>query len=74
VWEWNETAYGTSRVARGGCWSSSSNKLASSLFSYYPPTEEDNVLGFRVAMIPEPNCATLLICAIIAGLMWRRRR
>jgi hypothetical protein len=37
------------------------------------PTSEDDDVGFRVAMIPEPTTALLVACGLV-GLVMRRRR
>ena len=42
----------------------------------YPgwPVETTAELGFRVASIPEPGSITLLLCGLVTGLIWWRRR
>ena len=61
---------------RGGTFGSDSfGLLASDRFSR-APADEVSVIGFRVAIIPEPSTAVLtamgLVCLAIAG--WRRKR
>ncbi len=72
VWEWNETAVtGSSRGLRGGSWNNSSYYLHAS--NRFIPVEGDS-FGFRVASVPEPGSITLLVCGLVAGLIWWRRR
>lgn len=73
VWEWNEALTDTSRVMRGGAWDGYEFYLRSSILSYYPPAEESNFVGFRVASVPEPSAA-LLIMLGGAALLARRTR
>ena len=79
VFQWNETAIGSSRGLRGGYWYGDSHYLASSLRNsiVYPAFEGDDV-GFRVASseaVPEPGSIILLIAGAIAVLIgWRRWR
>ena len=73
VWEWNETAIGSTRGLRGGDWLYDSDPLAASGRSKYNPMRELFTVGFRVANVPEPGSITLLLCGGIAGLMWWRR-
>ncbi|MEI6606084.1 MAG: SUMF1/EgtB/PvdO family nonheme iron enzyme, partial [Verrucomicrobiota bacterium] len=66
VWEWMETEYdgvndssGSSRGLRGGSWDSVDYYLASSFRSDSDPSDEGNLVGFRVASselaaVPEP--------------------
>jgi len=50
VWEWNETAIGSSfRVVRGGSWGNTDNILRSSLQGGNVPAGEGGRVGFRVA-------------------------
>lgn len=75
VGEWNETAIGSSRGLRGGWWNYYSYLLAASYQRIYiDPASENGGLGFRVASIPEPGSITLLVCGLVAGLLWWRRR
>ncbi len=61
VWQWNETATGSSRGLRGGHWYNNSNYLASSDRDYDTPTDGDNTVGFRVAEVPEPGSLVMLL-------------
>ncbi|MCX7426644.1 MAG: SUMF1/EgtB/PvdO family nonheme iron enzyme [Planctomycetia bacterium] len=74
VWEWNETAIGSSRGFRGGVWSDNSSILAASRRWYSYPTIEYRYVGFRVANVPEPGSITLLLWGAIAAMKWWRRR
>jgi formylglycine-generating enzyme required for sulfatase activity len=75
LWEWNETKVtSSSRGLRGGSFDNDSSLLHASYRSLNGPTNEGSeVVGFRVASIPEPS--TLLLGALAGmGLLWRRRR
>jgi formylglycine-generating enzyme len=76
VWEWNETVIDTSaRGLRGGNYFNDSERLHT---SYRPtsgtPSGEHHGIGFRVASIPEPGSISLLVCGLVAGMLWWRRR
>ncbi len=74
VWEWNEALIGSSRGLRGGSWVNlSSSLLASSRFIGNPSGESD-VVGFRVATVPEPGTAVLGMIGFALTLWWWRRR
>ncbi|MGA0092919.1 MAG: SUMF1/EgtB/PvdO family nonheme iron enzyme [Chthoniobacterales bacterium] len=82
VWEWNESAFdGTnsssseSRARRGGNWGSGDDVLRSSERNNRDPANEGDFLGFRVASVPEPSTAVLVLMAGGAWLLrkrWRR--
>ncbi len=55
---------GSSRGLRGGSFDDSPGNLAASVRLDYNPTNENDSLGFRVAMIPEPSTALLLACRL----------
>jgi len=76
LWEWNETEIyaGSSRGLRGGFWSSFSVNLHASNRNDFDPTNEYDVVGFRVASVPEPGSITLLLFGAVAGWIWWRRR
>ena len=62
VWQWNETLFnGTVRGERGGSWFDFGNELASSYGGEHRPEDPGEVLGFRVASVPEPGSLTLLL-------------
>jgi formylglycine-generating enzyme len=75
VWEWNETLINSPfRGMRGGGWDSQQLDLAA--MTRYDggafPVVENNVVGFRVACIPEPG--TLLLAALATvGFLTRNR-
>jgi hypothetical protein len=82
VWEWAESAFdginnssSENRAFRGGDWSVSENFLRSS-YRYLPvqPTYSNDVVGFRVASVPEPSSTVLMISAGLLALARRRRR
>lgn len=85
VWEWGESGFTApndsaveSRVFRGGYWYDNSGSLQSSGRNYSSPTNEDFLIGFRVAAVPvaavpEPSGVSLLVIGAI-GLMMKRRR
>lgn len=75
VQEWNETAgFGSSRLLRGGEWSYYYHDLRADQRTSCDPLFEGFYLGFRVASVPEPGSITLLVCGLVAGLIWWRRR
>jgi formylglycine-generating enzyme len=82
VWEWQESAMDGSnttssenRAARGGYWLGAEETLRSSLRTSNIPSSSDiGVVGFRVASVPEPSCAVLMISAGLLALARRRRR
>ncbi len=73
VWEWNDAVISDSfRGLRGGAWGSSNEFLRSSSRDInYIPTNENPAVGFRLASVPEPSTAMLMIGA--AGWLARRR-
>jgi len=79
VWEWNESAFNApndssseDRAARGGSWFLAEDDLRSSFRLNFVPTEEDGSVGFRVASVPEPSTAILILMAGGACLLRRR--
>ena len=63
------------RAVRGGNWSSSEVNLRASLRSAIgPPSNSVSNVGFRVASVPEPSCAVLMISAGLLALARRGRR
>jgi len=81
VWEWNESAFdgvnnsaSEDRAFRGGNWPNSVNTLRASYRANSSPTISLNDEGFRVASVPEPSCAMLLLSAGLLALARRRRR
>ena len=74
VSEWNEWGwsdpYGSYRGVRGGSFGGGSTLLAADRY-YDIPTNDDVVIGFRVAEVPEPTSLWLLG---LGGLLAIRRR
>jgi len=63
VWQWNETAIGGGRGVGGGSWADVSAALASRGGGDVLPSGVSSSLGFRVAYVPEPSSAAMLIAA-----------
>ena len=81
VWEWNESALDGSnsssselRVIRGGSWSYTEDYLRSSARLNFAPAGAENVLGFRVASVPEPSTYALLLLGAGTVYIWQRRK
>jgi formylglycine-generating enzyme required for sulfatase activity len=81
VFEWTESAFaGTNssssvaRAIRGGSWLGSEVSLRSSTRNFNGPTGESNFIGFRVASVPEPSTAVLVLMAGGAWLLRKRFR
>lgn len=74
VWEWNDTVIGSGRGMRGGSWANNvASQLSSSGRSSNSPTAEVSILGFRIAIVPEPTVGGLMILGM-ALLAWQRKR
>jgi formylglycine-generating enzyme required for sulfatase activity len=71
VQEWTDAVSGSSRIMRGGSWSSSETALRSTARSALDPTSVSSGYGFRIASIPEPSSALLLVGG---GLLFCTRR
>jgi formylglycine-generating enzyme required for sulfatase activity len=67
VWEWNDAVIGLSRGLRGGSWDYADH-LQSSQRSDAEPTLEDMDDGFRLASVPEPSTAVLMLLGAGAWL------
>ncbi len=81
VWEWNESAFaGTNssssedRALRGGGWGNTEFSLRSSSRNSIDPTLQNDLVGFRVASVPEPSTAVLVLMAGGAWLLRKRLR
>lgn len=84
VYEWMETAYDLVnnvpdefRGLRGGAWDDGTGSIGFSALNYVNPLTEQSIygdIGFRVAMIPEPNSVALLAISGIALAINKRRR
>ncbi len=82
VWEWNESAFtapndsaSEGRALRGGDWGSTEDFLvrASDRLNF-SPSSSFNVIGFRVASVPEPSTTVLMLSAGVFALARRRRK
>jgi len=83
VFEWEESAFSgaadpaDSRGVRGGSWGSTpildSVALQSSIRPSELPSTESDVIGFRIASVPEPSTTLLLLAGSAACLLRRRR-
>jgi formylglycine-generating enzyme required for sulfatase activity len=75
VWEWNDTVIAdSSRGLRGGSWGYSGPVLRSSGRNSLDPSLEGSSIGFRVASVPEPSAAVLVLMGGAGWLLWRRRK
>ena len=76
VWEWNEAIlYGSHRGWRGGSFRYDEGDLrASNDYHSHYPANEDYVVGFRVASVPEPGSVLVWLTVGVVGLIWWRRR
>jgi formylglycine-generating enzyme required for sulfatase activity len=83
VFEWNESAFdglnsssSEGRAIRGGYWLDPEGSLRSSGRGYGDgdPTIELDVIGFRVASVPEPSTYALLLLGAGAAYIWKRRK
>jgi formylglycine-generating enzyme required for sulfatase activity len=52
VWQWTDTAEGSARVDRGGCWNLYGNYCLAGYRGRYSPTDRDYCVGFRLARVP----------------------
>jgi formylglycine-generating enzyme len=80
VWEWQESAMDginnsstENRPARGGIWGNTEDTLRSSARFATPPSFSSNTVGFRVASVPEPSCAVLMMGSGLMLFLRRRR-
>jgi len=79
AWEWNESAFDGSnnssselRAVRGGNWDFTEFNLRSSVRSSLRPSLESDTRGFRVASVPEPSTALMILIPVGAWLLRRR--
>ncbi len=70
VWEWNESlVFGSERGVRGGSFSEFFEDYFSASERYDgDPTIEFDIVGFRVATVPEPSTFALACMALLGGL------
>ena len=75
VFEWNDTVNaGSSRGLRGGSWDYNEFYLRSSNRNDLDPSSEFYFVGFRVASVPEPSTAMLMLLGGATLLARKRRR
>jgi formylglycine-generating enzyme len=73
VAEWNEDLfYFSNRGVKGGAWIGPASNLSSQGFSFSYPENEEYLIGFRVATVPEPSALCLAAWGAIG--LWGRRR
>ena len=73
VWEWSEAVIGGSRGIRGGSWSGSDSSLLSTTRSSFSPGNENSIIGFRIAEVPEPTVLGLMALGTVL-IAWQRKR
>jgi formylglycine-generating enzyme required for sulfatase activity len=75
VWEWTDTIISDDgRVMRGGDWLNVAAVTGAAIQGQGTPMADDNNnIGFRVAMIPEPSTALLLTLGLVMLAVRRRR-
>ncbi len=74
VREWNDAVIsGSSRGLRGGSWFDNDSFLRSLLRDGNAPSLESNLVGFRLASVPEPTSGVLVMLGCV-GMLARRRR
>jgi formylglycine-generating enzyme required for sulfatase activity len=75
LWEWNESIVdGGSRGLRGGGFNGGADLLAASHRSLDDPQAEANHVGFRVAVVPEPDGVVLLVAGALGLALLPRSR
>jgi hypothetical protein len=81
VWEWNESAFDAPndsssvfRAIRGGNWLNTEFILRSSFRGISDPSDESLSIGFRVASVPEPSTAFMILIPVGVWLLRRSRR
>jgi hypothetical protein len=74
VWEWNDAVIGSARGLRGSAWYFDGASYLASTYRYSnaSPSDEVDLIGFRLASVPEPSSMVLAILA--SGVMLTRRR
>ena len=73
AFEWNDAVIsGSSRGARGGSWVHGTDTEISSGRGYTVPTDQNYVIGFRVASVPEPT--TMMLTFLASGMLVTRRK
>jgi len=72
LFEWNDTFFGSSMIVRGGSWTGDEGTLQATSLYGNNPGEENYRTGFRVASVPEPTAAILIILGMSVLLVRRR--
>lgn len=72
VEEWNEQIVDDLRGFRGGAWDRGAELFLADASNAGTGWSEYTNIGFRLAMVPEPGTA-LLVLAGLAGIAWRRK-
>jgi formylglycine-generating enzyme required for sulfatase activity len=72
VFEWNDAIISASRGLRGGSWGNDESNLRSSGRVDDDPALESDLVGFRIATVPEPTVSVSLMLA--GGLLLARRK
>jgi len=73
--QWNDAVIsGSYRGLRGGSWGDFANSLQSSGRFLNVPTFEFDDVGFRVASVPEPSTAGLVLLVGAGWMVWKRRK
>lgn len=73
VWEWSEAVIGANRGIRGGSWSGGESSLRATTRNSFFPQNENAIVGFRIAVVPEPSVVAMMTLGIVL-LAWMRRR
>jgi formylglycine-generating enzyme required for sulfatase activity len=78
--EWTESAWdglnnssSEDRTVRGGDWFAEFDQLASTSRDINAPLYESDLIGFRVASVPEPSTVALILLAGVAARVWHWR-
>ncbi len=73
VWEWNDAVIGSNRGIRGGSWSGNDTVMSALSRNSFFPANENSIIGFRVAIVPEPGVVGIMALGIVM-LAWKRKR
>jgi hypothetical protein len=79
VYEWEESPFAMNyvpterRVIRGGSYGAQGSDMRSFAVSVNDPATSYKFFGFRVASVPEPSCAMIMLSGSLLGLARRRR-
>jgi formylglycine-generating enzyme required for sulfatase activity len=73
AWEWDEAVISSARGIRGGSWSGNEVSLRDTTRSSFSPANESSIVGFRIAVVPEPGVVGLMALGIVL-LAWKRKR